>query len=287
MYYTVYKTTNLVNSKIYIGVHKTDNPNDTYLGSNRILKAALEKYGQEKFKKEILFNCSSEEEMYRKESELVTEDFCSRKDTYNIAPGGKGNSNFGKIVTERKIGIHAMTFEERSQRSKNTQANLDPAHFKEIRSKAGKAGIKSQIENKVGIFGYSFEQRSEHSKKLSKIQKENESGFFKPGFASEVGKIGGKKGGPKNKGFIWYNDGINTFKYTSKQQVEKSFEEFLCENPTFKSGRSLKKTGPRLEIRGTKKFVTNGLLNRQVHIDILDEFLRNNQDFRLGKTHYK
>jgi hypothetical protein len=40
IYYTVYQTTNQINDKIYIGVHKTENPNDDYLGSNRILKDA-------------------------------------------------------------------------------------------------------------------------------------------------------------------------------------------------------------------------------------------------------
>ena len=40
MYYTVYKTTNLVNNKIYIGVHTTEDINDDYLGSgSAIIKA--------------------------------------------------------------------------------------------------------------------------------------------------------------------------------------------------------------------------------------------------------
>lgn len=37
--YTVYKVTNLINGKIYIGVHKTTEPHDNYLGSGKnILK---------------------------------------------------------------------------------------------------------------------------------------------------------------------------------------------------------------------------------------------------------
>ena len=47
----------------------------------------------------------------------------------------------------------------------------------------------------------------------------------------------GKKGGVKNKGGRWYNDSINEFKYTNKQQIEKSFDDFLSANKNYKKGR--------------------------------------------------
>ena len=62
-HYLVYKTTNLVNGKIYIGQHQTYDLNDGYLGSGILLRRAIEKYGEENFKREILFECSSVEEM--------------------------------------------------------------------------------------------------------------------------------------------------------------------------------------------------------------------------------
>lgn len=52
--YTVYRTTNLLNGMFYIGVHKTTNPNDSYLGSGKRLRYAIKKYGVEAFEKEIL-----------------------------------------------------------------------------------------------------------------------------------------------------------------------------------------------------------------------------------------
>lgn len=90
MLYTIYKITNLINNKIYIGKHQTNNLDDDYLGSGKMLQRALKKYGKENFKREILFTFSSEQEMNQKEAELVTEDFCAREDTYNICPGGQG-----------------------------------------------------------------------------------------------------------------------------------------------------------------------------------------------------
>jgi hypothetical protein len=39
--YTVYQTTNLINNKIYVGIHKTKNINYDYMGSGKLLKSAI------------------------------------------------------------------------------------------------------------------------------------------------------------------------------------------------------------------------------------------------------
>lgn len=104
MKYIVYKTTCLINGKIYIGVHGTENPDvpDGYIGDGIAtyftyfikhpkwpFQHAVAKYGIENFKREILYTYDSEKDAYLKEEELVNAEFIAREDTYNIALGGQ------------------------------------------------------------------------------------------------------------------------------------------------------------------------------------------------------
>lgn len=107
MNYIVYKTTNLINGKIYIGVHRT-NPDifDGYIGCGVSKKdqkkkqkgfpKAVQKYGYNNFKRETLFIYPDTEQgkidAYKKESEIVTIEFVKRKDTYNLIVGGKNST---------------------------------------------------------------------------------------------------------------------------------------------------------------------------------------------------
>jgi len=101
MFYYLYKITNLLNNKIYIGVHKTKNVNDGYMGSGKKLLIAIKKYGIHNFKKDILEFFHDEKSMYEKEKEYVTEEFLSRKDIYNIRIGGYGGfDHINKIATK-------------------------------------------------------------------------------------------------------------------------------------------------------------------------------------------
>lgn len=63
MYYTIYKITNQIDGKLYIGSHKTKDLNDGYMGSGKYLLRAQEKYGIKNFRKEVLFVFETAEEI--------------------------------------------------------------------------------------------------------------------------------------------------------------------------------------------------------------------------------
>lgn len=89
MYFTVYKTTNLINGKYYIGAHKTEDINDSYLGSGVALCKAIQKYGRENFQKEILSITDTPEKMFLEEQKLIAYSL-GKEECYNMMPGGFG-----------------------------------------------------------------------------------------------------------------------------------------------------------------------------------------------------
>lgn len=103
MHYLIYKITNKLNGKIYIGQHQTEDPNDGYMGSGTNIKRAIKKYGLENFSRDILYFCTDWDTMNNMEEVLVDEAFIARDDTYNLQTGGK--QGFPGEETRRKLSF--------------------------------------------------------------------------------------------------------------------------------------------------------------------------------------
>ena len=99
----IYKTTNLITGKIYIGQDSNNNPN--YLGSGKYLWNAIKKHGKENFKKEIICECSSKEELNEKEKYWIKILKCKTPNGYNITDGGNGIVGRKHIEEEKMINL--------------------------------------------------------------------------------------------------------------------------------------------------------------------------------------
>lgn len=93
MKHQVYKITNEVNKKVYIGKHSGDIIEDDYWGSGIALTSAIKKYDKENFERIVLKEFDDEQEAYEYERSLVTEQFTISTNTYNLIPGGIGFSS--------------------------------------------------------------------------------------------------------------------------------------------------------------------------------------------------
>lgn len=98
-FYGIYKITNKVNGKMYIGQHITDDLDDGYLGSGTVIRRAVAKYGEECFTKEWLEFTDNKADLDYIERMYVNEEWLARPDTYNLVLGGVGSAWHGKKMS--------------------------------------------------------------------------------------------------------------------------------------------------------------------------------------------
>jgi len=185
MHYLIYKITNNLNNKIYVGKHKTEDINDEYFGSGLLLGRAVEKHGKENFKKEIIIECSSEQEMNQKEIDIVDEDFIARDDTYNIMLGGQGGWDY---VNENNFNRTTIAIEKHKQSCISTQ-KLAVSKFVELLKTdmefRKEFSDKQKARARLGGFSKCFlgkTHSNESKKKMSDSKKGRKRGIENPSY---------------------------------------------------------------------------------------------------------
>lgn len=143
MLFIVYQTTNKQNGKIYVGSHQTNDLNDGYLGSGKILKQALKKYGRTEFERVVLATFESSEKMYAYEAEIVDQCFVDRED--NLKVGGDGGFGF---INSNRLGTPVEVLNKgRLDKLKN-----DPDFKAKWTAHISRLGNRCKAEGK-GLFG--------------------------------------------------------------------------------------------------------------------------------------
>lgn len=178
MFY-IYRTTNLINGKTYIGQHKR-RPG-RYFGSGLLLKNAIKKYGKENFKVEILYdNIQLKETADSVEMFAIAKERKIGKAEYNIANGGQG----GRILNDE-----------------DEKRRLEKAHQTYIENlKSGKTKVKG---HKIS------EEQKQHIKETWHQFHDSSTNHNSTGrFCRKDGTCNMSKLSKGSTGMHWFNNGV-------------------------------------------------------------------------------
>jgi hypothetical protein len=101
----IYLTLNTINGMKYIGKHYGE-LDDSYLGSGKLLKEDISKYGKDVFIKSVLFVSENDVENSKKEIEFISlYNAVSNPLFYNIHIGGSGGNTTAGYTKEEKEAL--------------------------------------------------------------------------------------------------------------------------------------------------------------------------------------
>ena len=150
-YLFIYKTTNLINRKIYVGQHSTDKLEDGYIGcgiygqsdatENILFHRAVRKYSYKNFRREIIEFCESEDELSNREIFWIRE-LKSQDSTigYNISRGGNKPEIYRINYTDQQRRAKRDYYFTRPIRvclycdHQSRALNMDKFHFENCKS---------------------------------------------------------------------------------------------------------------------------------------------------------
>lgn len=238
----IYKITNILNGKIYVGQDSNNDPE--YYGSGKIIKNAIKKYGKENFIKETIEFCETKEKLNEREIYWISEINSIVPNGYNITSGGTGgniwqflsdkqkeerNEKWKKTVDERYSGVTwECHTEEGNKKISETKKGKKCTNRKRIKlsqehkdniskSMKGKK-MSDETKQKLRNINTGKEMSENIKEKISKSLKNNKNAKGYKHTEEAKKKISeSKKGGKSNKGYKWTEE-------QKKRMVEKRLE---------------------------------------------------------------
>jgi len=204
-FHYIYKITRTDGSgKYYIGMHSTDDLDDGYFGSGKLLWKSIKKHGKEKHSKEILEFLLSRKELKERERVLVSEEIVNDPLCMNLQLGGGGgfiseehrqaflisNSQGGKKAVEsgqllkaveksQAPHVVAKRIKTRFEKYGNTYIGKSFAEIKGAHSEATKTKMsKAHSGEKNSQFGSCWVSNGNHIK----IKKEDLDKYLANGY---------------------------------------------------------------------------------------------------------
>lgn len=295
--YYVYKTTCLVNGKVYVGKHRCFKQHDKrYLGSGKLLKRAIKKYGIDNFIQEILEYTNSEEENREREIFWIKELNSQIPNGYNISPGGLGGFTQYDEESHKWVALNSwenISKEEHDKRvKKTTEAINKPEVIKKI-SEASKFWHESlSLEEKEKwkqkcSDGWTEAGKIEAGKRLAKRNKSLKGISIKETFIKRYGELEGlkhyKEYVEKQHKAYFINKESRDAKAKKTLEIKKKFpkyKEYCKQTAKVQSLRTLHKRGKISDDEFNSSYENEvNILN-----SLKSELRRFVNDFNNGKT---
>ena len=159
----IYKTTNKINNKIYIGQSKYNNQN--YIGSGKSLLSDIKKYGKENFKREILEFFDTKQEAFDAQEKWINEHNTLSPNGYNVSlKGGHNTRGCWSDESREKVRL-AKTGTRLSEETKRKISESSKG------KKMSAEAIQNMREAKANQTPWTDEAKQKMSKKMSEIKK--------------------------------------------------------------------------------------------------------------------
>ena len=181
MYHILYRVTNVLNEKYYIGIHSTKNLKDGYKGSGKIILSSLKKHGKENHKFEILKFCDNRNDLIESEKQVVNDKLLKDKKCMNLQLGGISGFDFIKLKRQADPAFDKKWKKMQSEKLKkvhkagkiNYNTFEGKSHSDETKLKMSKAKKGLGLKESNSQFGTCWITKQNENKKIKKEELES------------------------------------------------------------------------------------------------------------------
>ena len=232
----IYKITNTINKKKYIGVTTRKNPYYRWMAHKSsiqkgkgcpLLMKAFNKYGESAFIFEVLIICF-DEDVFKFESEYIKKYNSASPHGYNVAEGGNiGMSFLGKThseETKKKIGIKSKEYNNKpevKERARNVVIQFNKTHDIGDLLRKSEKWKKAVEEGRIGGKKRDDETKKKISDGLKKYFENNGSPINKENHSKIMTKMNGRK----------------ISQYSKENKLLKTFDSILLASKYTEIGR--------------------------------------------------
>lgn len=241
-YHFIYKTTNILTGRFYIGMHSTNKINDGYLGGGDIVNFSIKKYGRKNHKREILEFLDSRNSLDRREREIVNEELLMNPLCMNLVEGGNGGFSLSPTHCKKLSDAGHEAFRKKLKEDpefkrafgdrvkehnkikkelglfKKTSGTTGMKHSEEAKSRIGLANSESQQGRRNSQYGRFWVFKGDEVKRISESE------------LSEFLSNGWKRGKNESPSRKWIYKGSERKRVSSNE-----LEKYLIDGWTSKS----------------------------------------------------